>query len=199
MNNDMKKVKVTQEQANWLARYDLTQDQIDHFIDMQTLNKRPDSPIADWELSKLAKALYIGYEVEPKFKEDDWVVRNGNVVKINCITRDYSPMTPHIINVGFDHSDAWYNYDEIERHATDEEIAKQKEINWWAKYGREPWELKQGDVLMGDHREIFEITADPKSHRYHCYRVNDEHDITVEGFKRDNWEVVCFVEDRRDL
>src|SRR5690625_4076760 len=69
---NVEKVKVTQEQADWLDKYSLTQAQIDHYIDIQPLNLRPDSPISDWKPSKLARALYKGYEVED-FEIGDWV------------------------------------------------------------------------------------------------------------------------------
>lgn len=113
------KVKVTQEQFDWLERYELTQEQIDHYIDIQPYKKRPDSPIVDWPASKVAKALYIGYEVEPEFGVGDWVVRDdkesiGKIIK----------MYPDVIET--DLGNGFYGRSKDYRHATESEIAAEK-------------------------------------------------------------------------
>lgn len=121
------KVKITQEQADWLERYELTQDQIDHYIDIQPFRKRPDSPIVDWSASKLAKALYTGYEVEPEFKMGQWIYditdKNKTVIEVAYATdrrvhgfwkTQYSDIDTHVAI-------------ENARHFTKEEIAKEKE------------------------------------------------------------------------
>lgn len=91
----------------------------------------------------MARALLIGYEVEPKFKEDDWVV-DEEIKKIYQLKVGEAQML----------SENGTNYRHV-RLATPEEIAKEKERRWWESNGREVWELKQGDVLMGTRRRLF--------------------------------------------
>ncbi len=171
------KVKITQEQADWLERYELTQDQIDHYIDIQPFSKRPDSPIVDWGASKLAKALYIGYEVEPEINDGDFLLHipmnvigkviNGVIHWSDNIENDVEYINKLIIS------------GEV-RHATPEEIAKEKERDWWAKHGREVKEVKKGDII---HDLVF-----------------DQLDEVMNTHKpKDKFKVVCFAEDRKDV
>lgn len=68
------KAKVTQEQFDWLEKYK-SNEEINYAIDNQVYKKRPDSPIAGWKPSEVARALYSGYEIEQNIKAGDWVVR----------------------------------------------------------------------------------------------------------------------------
>lgn len=181
----MEKVKVTQEQADWLDEC-TTAEEINYAIDVHLFKKRPDSPIVDWSVSKLARALYIGYEVKLDFKEGDWITNTDSNVTYQATAKSIE-----IISQLEDTSHL--------RHSTPDEIATEKTRRWWKEHDRKLYEIKQGDILMGKHRALYEVTADPKSHRYGVYTGNDEHDFDIEEFKRDNWEVVCFRVDRKDI
>lgn len=153
----MEKIQVTQKQADWLERYELTQEQIDHYINTQLHRKRPDSPIVDWDAGKLARSLYVGYEVIPEFFEGDWVVtKSGYVGQIEfiCVEEDWA-------NIGYSKDTKQrgvclaktFNLDEIERYATPEEIQQAKKRWFWEKLGREVDEYKPGDLVVTDNFE----------------------------------------------
>lgn len=163
-------------------------------------------PINDLTVSKLAKALYIGYEVEETFEVGDWVVRTkelghqnfyeGKIFKVKRIDKGH--LTGQRVVV--DNDDNSEHVFENIRHATPEEIAEEKQRRWWGENGRDVWELKQGDVVMGKHREIHEVTADPKSHRYGCYTMDDSFDVDKnELIEEFYWSVICFRDERKDV
>lgn len=180
----MSKVKITQEQANWLEK--LIAEKSNGRTGV--MNSHCDGgkwvdgaePLNVLSADEMARALYIGYDIKPEFKCGDWVYWDDDTVGI------YTPQPKG------------YEKHIAVRHATPEEIAKEKERRWWSSNGREVWELKQGDVLMGIHRALYEVTADPKSHRYGVYTGNDTHDFTIDECKRGNWKVICFNENRLD-
>lgn len=187
------KVKVTQEQADWLHRYELTQEQVDHHIDIQPYRKRPDSPIVDWPASKVARALYIGYEVEPEYKIGDWVTvfkKTGTILEI----RENGEVMTDIKGDKYGANQIFYT-DAI-RHATASEIEQEKERRFWSKHGREVKEYRKGDILKGyvGIFEVIEITDEDHSIRF----IND--DGRNDGFfKEASLEVVCFAEFRLDI
>lgn len=54
---------------------------------------------------------------------------------------------------------------------------------WWAKHGRDVWEIKYNDVIYdGIEDEYFDVGF-----------------LTVGEHERERYEVVCFVEDRKDV
>lgn len=188
------KVKLTQEQADWIEKYTLTQEQVDYMIDIQPHRKRPDSPIVDWSVSKLAKALYTGYEVEPEYGIDCWVLYENEqcqdvVTKIIDIQYGNN-------RVQFDSISDWQHIKSIQRHATPEEIAKEKERRWWAKHGREPWELKEDDVLTRND-DGFPWFVGKKRDSLPGYYLDGEH-FNLEDI-RNNYRVIVFVHDRKDV
>ncbi len=188
----MSKVKITKEQADAMEREVVSTENEEvircHlkgwvFDENQCLN--------ELTLDELVRALYIGYEVGPEFKVGDWVTYNywGLVGKVVCTSggisldnRQNSKLNPNDFN-----------------HATPEEIAKEKQRRWWAKHDRDVWEIRQGDVLMAIRRHIFEVTADPKSHEFGVYTGNDEFDFNIEECQDENWKVICFRDDRKDV
>src|SRR5690625_6848002 len=68
----MEKVKVTQAQADLIKSIKDT----DYAINIHGLNKRPDSPLQELTTAELARALYIGYEVDPEYSVGDWIYDN---------------------------------------------------------------------------------------------------------------------------
>lgn len=129
------KVKVIQNQFDWLEKYK-SDEEINYAIDIQLHKKRPDSPIADWGPSKVARALLIGYEIEPEYKVGDYVIYGDKIyrvyqlasdTKVNVINRNGSTITNLQIR-------------DI-RHATPEEIEEEQEREKWAG-------IEEGDVLI---------------------------------------------------
>src|SRR5690625_4144045 len=141
----MEKVKLTPEQANAIKKW-INKEQLIIAKASGFFEHGMDEPIAELTMEQLVKALYIGYEVEPEFKVGDWVsFENGTH---GLVTRKIET---------FDYSDYWE--EEVAkwqtgsmpisriRPATPSEIAEEKERRWWAKHGRDVWELRKGDVL----------------------------------------------------
>ncbi|WP_017797598.1 hypothetical protein [Oceanobacillus kimchii] len=198
----MEKVKVTKEQAEEIE--DIKEggkQQVDYAIAIHPYNKRPDLKIAQMSTGDFARALLIenGYEIESEFKKGDYVMvkwkdrqeegfyRVVEILPIGSIqieTLDGAPNTSGHGNT---------------RHATPEEIKQEKERRWWAKHGREVWELRENDALYD------------KGHSYSpvVERVLEFSEGTTVYFKDGNWEsyenvkdqykVSCFEKDRLDL
>lgn len=183
----MEKVKVTKEQAEaierWADKIQLVKAKLCGF-----LNHGEDESIAEMTDDELIEALYIGYEVEPEFKVGDWVIlQNGKIGKIEWINYSKNLVSIYDCEVGV------VCIDDIERHATPEEIAAEKERRWWAKHGRDVWELRPGDLLVSDIRvfkEVREVNNDSVTFVYENY-------VSMDRLKL-YYKVVCFAEDRID-
>ena len=200
----MEKVKLTREQANaieWALQKEneYSPDRLLRLRSSDNANFHNELyPLNDIDIAVLARALYIGYEVEPEFKVGDWVVRTsdeGLYFEKNKIFR-----AGHDIDdkgVQEEDSDIYHVPSNL-RHATPEEIAEEKERRWWKKHGRDVWELRKGDVLYDSIEEealVFEK---------HDQDLDDE----VAHFTNGLWEpmrnvkrrlrVVSFVEQRLD-
>lgn len=152
----MGKVKVTQVQAEWLDKYK-TEEEIDYAINIQPYKKRPDSPIIHWEPSDVAKALWIGYEVEEKFKIGDWVTPvEGD---LNLPDGMIAAQIVKIVNNQFVYWNDTNNRNiQRFRHATPEEIKAEQERRVWAGIGREVNEVREGDCIAsgGKYYKVFE-------------------------------------------
>ncbi|MBM7598185.1 hypothetical protein JOC34_000542 [Virgibacillus halotolerans] len=183
------KVKVTQKQSDWLDKYK-SDKEIDYAIDIQPHKKRPDSPIIDWSASKVARALYDGYKVEPRFEVGDWVVHDS-YSKPEKVVRVY----PDVVE-----TETLNDRQKRFRHATESEITEEKERRFFAEHGRRPWELKEFDELRNKTND----------HRYTVTEEFDQLEVTLEDtyldrttlFKskiKSDFYVVCFVESRLDV
>lgn len=145
------KVKVTQEQFDWLEKYK-SDKEINYAIDIHPHKKRPDSPIADWMPSEVARALYNGYETEPEFKKGDWVARlDGKTFYPKGDTRAEKVLSVEEGRTGSEcvmHGEdgRWGTPITHLRHATPEEIKQEKECRVWAKIKREVGEFRVGDA-----------------------------------------------------
>lgn len=138
-------------------------------------------------------ALLSGYEVEPEFKEGDWIYSTDH----NKVAR--------VGQNGMDEYTVWTDDEEFGtfstafvRHATPEEIAEEKERRWWASHGRKPWEIRDNDVLSFNDL-ILEVT-----HAGEEYIAFNNHDIDWMDRERfnslkHNIRVVCFADDRKDV
>src|SRR5690606_17331433 len=190
----MEKVKVTREQAEAIEFAKKNHPNID--IVKAYVNYR------DWrlcgeldslkllEFDDLIKALYNGYEVEPEFKVGDWVVidykehgtKVGKIkgyIKKDAFYIDNNHAAGSIMNT---------------RHATPEEIVAEKERRWWAKHGRDVWELREGDILFDALYSVFQEVL----------RINGTEITWFDGDKasmdyvKERCKVVCFAENRLD-
>lgn len=80
------------------------------------------------------------------------------------------------------------------------ELYPEKESKWWEKHGREPWELKIGDVLH-DEKEGYTGTVE----KIIAFNTDDEVICFTDGKREyaknvpEQFKVVCFVEDRKDV
>ena len=200
----MEKVKLTKEQANAIEyalqevdEYKGNPDKLLRHASMKNVYFRNELHLLNSiDTVNLAKALYIGYEVEPKFEVGDWVVW------------DEMKIIGQLVEVGGELRVDSMDYDVPQsirlnklRLATPLEIAQEKERRWWKRHGREVWELKDYDVIRDENSETPVTVQAIKS-----AGLNDEE---VVFFKSDDWEyfdnvkehysVVCFAEDRKDV
>ncbi len=150
------KVKVTQEQFDWLERYK-SDEEINYAIDIHPHKKRPDSPIADWMPSEIAQALYNGYEVkQTPLKIGDWAkveFRNGGKA-IGVID------TTSFDDVIFNYLDIDMSIHRIRKNRamvtvpTPEEIKQEKERRLWKSIGREVGEFWDGDIALDRYGKV---------------------------------------------
>src|SRR5699024_5409243 len=140
-------------------------------------------------VNELDKVIDGEYEVESEFKVGDWVldVYEG-ITRIDSKEKEGLWIGEGTLT--------WVNYDgecyERLRHATPEEIAEEKQRRWWAKHGREVWELRENDLLYYDDefKEVEEVT-DIGAIMLSSERVY----IPIKTIKN-KYIVVCFAEDR---
>lgn len=140
------------------------------------------------------KLLHYGYEVEEPYKIGDWVVTklDGKTKKITGV-KDF-----HAIDgdACFDLDDSVLVFQSQIRHATESEIAKEKERRKWGRVYREAEEYKIGDIVKIEGRGF-------QGRGFHGINyVNDLGGIKVryllKMFDKDECELICFVEDRKD-
>src|SRR5699024_1047502 len=89
------------------------------------------------------RALYIGYEVEETYEVGDWVYVEAPKEGLPNV---YQVMNADKYSVNLDRLYGNFKNSKL-RHATPEEIAEEKQRRWWAKHGRNVWELREGDLL----------------------------------------------------
>src|SRR5699024_2290283 len=136
----------------------------------------------DLSMEQFVKALYIGYEVEETFKVGDWVKDTSTNAVIKIKDRQ------HRNNI----NDPRYS---TVRHATPEEIAKEKQRRWWAKHGRDVGELKENDLLYYDD-EFKEVEG--VSEIGAIMLSSERFYLPLETIKS-KYSVACFAEDRKDI
>lgn len=193
----MEKVKVTREIADAIERgikiYSKSRIMNDHEPDGWLGNL---TDLNGLTKDEMARSLYIGYEVEPEYKENDW---------LNYLTIHGDLKTDKVIDVSDDRvlmelSNSWVHFNNVKSHATPSEIAKEKERRFFAEHGREPWELKKNDIL-NDRRENCTVTI---------AKVIDKEVMTVLFTNGDwefynnivedsDWRVACFADKRLDV
>lgn len=204
----MQKVKLTREQADALeelleynAKIDILREKI-RSSEEDNIYADNNKNIVFKHLNdeQLLKALYIGYEVKPKFKVGDWVVNRSSGEVDKVVDVEYE--------TGMIYVSGWAIKvkESLLRHATDEEIAKEKRIEWWAKHDREEYEFRKNDVVKYDCSEwggIYIVTSDPyKCNAYDekCVRVYNRYQRkTSISVPVKDLRIICFAEDRKDI
>lgn len=184
----MEKIKITQAQRDAIEQYKNNGHNLNIFVASRRGFHSQYKPLKEMTVDDMARLLYEpnSYEVEPEFKVGDNVLTDkGRVMEIlrevNCDS----------FKVGFIANGEMYkeviSKKSVERHATDEEV-------WWARHGRKPWQVIEGDMLWN--------TTQGKP--YNVFGVLDEivdlgsFQITIEQVKA-FYKVICFVDSRLDV
>lgn len=193
----MGKVKLTQEKADVLEGVITRVGSNELIVGMHAGKEVPwgqgEYVMNDFSLDTLIRALYIGYEVEPEFNVDDWVKSKhgkgiGVIKEINRMGyyTDFGLIADH---------------DDI-RHATLEEIAKEKERKWWAKHGRSVWELKIDDILVKKDTHDLLRVRNVGCKEYGVVGLDNRNKVYGQIYWEEimqRFKVVCFAEDRKDV
>lgn len=201
----MEKVKVTQEQADAIEKikkYETTPAKYANVKTQLEKNWRshPYENLNKLEIYEFLDALYIGYEVEPEYKAWDWITydkdkygnRNKQIVQIEEIK--YSNYWEERCAC-WDGGNSSLPLSEI-KHATSEEIAEEKERIFFARHGRESWELKIGDILINlDTGFPAVVTNDQTNNGNLNLNGVFYHKQTI----KDNYRVASFVDGRLDV
>lgn len=178
------KVKLTQEQAWMIENH---RGSFERLMRKRYMKNCP-TYIDELTTQQVVDAYFGGYEVEETFDVGEWV-RNSVTGKV-----------ARIDDRGYDEEVVWVDDKEVNffsefRRASPEEITEEKQRRWWAKHGRDVWELKMGDIIQGAFGQMREV----------C-RVNELGEyVTLPNYtafsKKElaEWKVICFIEDRKDL
>lgn len=193
----LKKIKITREQEDAIK-----QARSLDFEDILRMRKTKNAPFVyrsldDLSVNELGLVFFnLGsYEVINELKEGD-TLYYPEVCKLGKVQGDYVHWDDNVKN-DLDYSLSLLESGDI-RFATPNDIERSKEKRFWIEHGREPWELKQGDIIMGERRQFYEVTGTPMSNGSFYYTGNDNYDFDIAECRDRNWEVVCFEEDRLD-
>lgn len=148
------KIKITQAQADAIEEYLECGDVVEMLevhagiradknnnwvIEFKTLNSL--------SMADLARALLIGYEVEPEYKDGDWIVFvNAVNESLVCIIENVGNSSVDTDYVGSNGYKQSFGKKRI-RLATPEEIKAEKERRVWESIGRGVKEFRVGDII----------------------------------------------------
>lgn len=179
----MDKVKITQEQA----------EAIKHF------KKVYPEKFKGMRYQEFYDALINGYEIEPVFKVNDWVV---------CEAENIIGQVKYSYNNGMAIKLFGYcsDFDKCAlRHATPEEIEQEIEIRKWDKYNRGVWDLKEGDVMIRNNDAEIKI-IELLDHDYKFEHIKETILLVgggdhLTGFKeiKNEWKVFIFRDQYREV
>ena len=154
-------------------------------------------------VGNLLDTLELGYEVIPEYKKGDWCYNTVNnlccqITKMNGVEvwGDWYG----------DGSKTWSFKDSI-RHATEEEIAQEKEERWWNKHGRDVGEYRENDIVSHDDNTwggiyiVYSNTYGHDAFRNRLIRVCNRHMHKGKklSFQANELKVICFASDRKDV
>ena len=204
----MNKVILTQEQAESL---ELTLEKANENKDLalgwispalhhrKPLNKKFSS-LKELSVGEVARALYIGYEVEPEFKVRDWVYRvsDKKIYRVDFVTEEGLVLDDENLWMFNEKGNDYGKHTPPEdvRHATPEEIAEEKERRWWTKHDRDVWELRKRDILK--HKRGNKLIEVKKVHNSQyligtCTYYKNKEDV------KKHYTVICLAENRLDV
>ena len=106
----MEKAVITQIQAERIREWEHRETLLLRFHVKKILSKRS-KPLQDLTLDELARALYVGYEVEVEVKVGDWLVNNRNGLMFQIEDRQEDKDIARMNHI---------------RHATESEIVEEK-------------------------------------------------------------------------
>lgn len=163
----MEKIILTKKQANVIENF---KDGFDNIMNGLTYDD-------------FIKAVKDGYEVELEFKVGDWVTDRdessnvtGRITRVDTVNK--------LVWGYFSYHDKETNFDFWEvRHATPSEIAKEKERRFFAKHGRESWELRHNDILFDESEEWAEVVDS----------VEERDGIMAVVFRNGDYSYLCDV------
>lgn len=200
----MSKVKLTKKQADLLEQAikqygeDLTI--IRHVVKYFNLNCEKE--LFELTTAEVAKAIYIGYEIEPEFKVGD-IVKDGNdtlrevaEVKENGI---YLYVNNEIKPLGW-HGKKSDMYKQL-RHATDVEVESYKKRRFWHENGREVGEFKKNDILSvegANYAYTISKVLVGKSNKK-LYKIDEDSARYTKEMLLKGFVVTCFAHDRKDI
>lgn len=151
-------------------------------------------------VNELHKVIDGEYEVESEFKVGDWAVYES-VNGYNKIREIIEIRHETYVYAYWSYPDelTWVSKRNI-RHATPEEITKEKQRRWWAKHGREVWELSLYDSVITKEGHPFTI-----SYIYRDYSGGTvKYELSNGAYydkddMEDKFKILYFAEDRKDI
>src|SRR5699024_1028720 len=188
----MEKVKLTQEQADAIEVWKKTSYRLDDFLTYKNMLDESFKCLRGFSLDKFAKALYIGYEVEPNIKVGDFVdIGLFGVSKIAEVTGVKGDA------IAINGSDEYHEF-KINRVLTDEEKHEEKQRRWWKSHNRDVWELREGDILSMDGYENVTMAVKEVIHENITLLNGEDEEYMFLYDIKNLLSVVCFAEDRKD-
>ncbi len=187
----MEKIQLTQEQKdridfilrNWEPPVNSTIEEIVLRTHEHMWKETQNRCLNDLSLDTLARVLYTpdSYEVIPQYKVGDWVVY-AHDNSIWEITKDTYNDGTHINLMNGNEIMNVVSANHL-RHATPEEIAKEKKRRFWDKLGREVDEYKEGDIVS--YRDLFTplIDVEVNNCKVHFPSDSGRFDVPIEDVR----------------
>lgn len=145
------KIKLSKEQAEAIERHlGYSGNDIADLLNLHAEESnwvREFESLNDLSQADMARALLIGYEVEPELEVGDWVKSKvtGDIGRVTEIKRNGDVVTD-VQLVGYRKDFFLTNKSFMFEKQTIEEIRQEKERRKWAEIGREVGEIRQGDI-----------------------------------------------------
>jgi len=193
------KVRLTKEQAKAVEVFKDNNLTLKDYA-YENLSEELD-PIQILGIDKMARALYVGYEIEPELDVGDWVISKvtGEIGKITRLKSNGYVVTDIKL---VDYKDDVFLVGKPDwfLKKTPEEIAKEKQRRWWEEHSRGVWELKKGDILISKNtNRIYEYKCKWNDAPIHEVVGENEVSNMDSEYLKKNLKVVCFARDRKDL
>src|SRR5690625_241481 len=194
----MEKIKITHEQARAVDHLrDLHFKEIERFKRYSREDTGKLEPLYDLESSEINAAYFNGYEVEEVFKEGDWVhYDNGIKSTPRFVTRLISKVYAESVDLGDNRT---MPIDDI-RHATDEEIATEKQRRFWNGNNCDVWELDLYDCVINKYGAPFVVmgVTDDYLKNGTSYELSNGTEYPKDDMEP-FFKVLYFAEDRKDI